>query len=358
LPNGGSSNGGSISGGSSNGGSTGGGGGNGAQVGTGGTTGCFAVDLSSDPVPVDAYVMFDQSQSMITAVPSSSPPATWWTAAQHAFEAFVQDPAAAGIGVGIQFFPYKGSVEGPDPSVPSSSCNVANYETPEVEIGLLPGNAAALVGAIQAHAPTTFTPTAPALQGAIQHMQKWAGSHAGRQAAVVLVTDGFPTECDPQDPSLIAQIAQAAYEGSPRVLTYVVGFEDAGAGSLTNLTQIARAGGTGAALLIAGGDISRQFVQALLGVTRSPAPCEFTLPPPTTPPLDFGHLWMRYAPLGSGVPEVIPYVAALADCGTSSGGWYFDAPSAPTKILTCPQTCRQFAAATISVLYGCKPTTP
>jgi hypothetical protein len=341
------------------GGSTNGGTGNGGTSGgTGGTTGCFAVDLNYEPLPADVYVMFDQSQSMSTAVANSNPPMTWWTAAQQAFTDFVQDPVAAGLGVGIQFFPYKGTVEGPDPNQPSSSCYVPNYETPEVEIGMLPGNNVALIAAVGAHAPTTFTPTAAALQGALQHMQKWAPAHPGRQAAVVLVTDGFPTECDPQDTALIAQIAEAAFEGSPRVLTYVIGLEDAGAGSLTNLTQIARAGGTGAALLISGGDIGRQFVQALLSVGRSPAACEFALPPQTTPPLDVSQLWMQYEPQGSGAPEVIPGVPTLADCASSNDGWYLDAPTAPTKILMCPQTCRRFATGSVTVAYGCKPTSP
>jgi hypothetical protein len=350
---GGSDTGGSTSGGSSNGGSTNGGTGGG---GTGGTNGCFAIQVKADAVGVDMYVMFDQSNSMVTSVPSSNPPTTWWTAAQQAFQAFVQDPAAVGMGVGIQFFPYKGSVAGADPNVPGSSCYVPNYETPEVEIGLLPGNAAALVGAVGAHTPTTFTPTAPALQGAVLHMQKWGAAHPGRQAAVVLVTDGFPTECDPQDPSLIAQIAQAAYEGSPQVLTYVIGLEDAG--SLTNLTTIARAGGTGPALLIAGSDISPQLVQALLSVTRSPF-CQISLPPATPgSPLDVSQLWMQFEPPPSGAPEVIPRVSALADCAASGGGWYFDSPSTPTKMITCPETCRRFAAANVSIMYGCKPTSP
>lgn len=345
--------GGSTNGGSNNGGSAGGG--NGGS--TGGTTGCFAVDLRTDVVPVDMYVMFDQSQSLSAAVPNASPPRTWWTSAQQAFVNFVQDPAAAGIGVGIQFFPYKGSIQGPDPNVPGSSCYVPNYETPEVEVALLPGNAAALIGAVNAHAPTTFTPTAPALQGAIRHMQAWGPAHPGRQPAVVLVTDGFPTECDPQDPSVIAQIAQSAYEGTPRILTFVVGLQSGEA--LDNLGQIAKAGGTGNAYLVDGTDIGRQFVQALLGVTRTPIDCAFSLPPTTAgSPLDLSQLWMQYVPFPSGAPQVIPRVSSLADCAASSDGWYFDAPSAPTKMLTCPQTCRRFAAGNFSITYGCKPATP
>src|SRR5262249_44933392 len=155
-----------------------------------------------------------------------------------------------------------------DPSSASSSCYIPSYETPEVEIATLPGNMQALIQSVNSHAPTTFTPTAAALTGAINHMKQWGPAHPGRQPVVVLVTDGYPTECNPQDPSLIADIAKQAYEGTPRILTFVVGFEDGG--GLDNLNQIAKAGGTGQAFLISGGDIGAQFVTAMLGISTTP----------------------------------------------------------------------------------------
>jgi hypothetical protein len=342
-----------------NGGSTrGGAGSGGSQGGTGGT--CFAVETKSETISVDMYVMFDQSQSMSAMLPGSSPPTTWWNAGRQAFTNFVQDPAAGGIGVGIQFFPYKGSIAGSDPGAPSSSCYVPNYATPEVEIGLLPGNAQALVQAIEAHAPTTFTPTAAALRGAVQHMQAWGAAHPGRQPAVALVTDGYPTECDPQDLPLIAQIAQAAYEGTPRVMTFVVGFESGG--SLDNLGLIAKAGGTGDVVSIRAGDISRQFVQALLGVTKSPLPCDFALPSGPNPgsPPDLGQVWVHHVPQPASTPTVIPHVSSLVGCAASGGGWYFDAPNTPTKVLVCPETCSQFAGGSVivGVGSGCTPQMP
>jgi hypothetical protein len=43
-----------------------------------------------------------------------------------------------------------------------SSCNVSDYQTPDVEIGPLPTNAKALLDSLEAHTPTAMTPTAPA----------------------------------------------------------------------------------------------------------------------------------------------------------------------------------------------------
>jgi len=338
-----------------------GGSGNVIQIGSGGQPGvdpCTTIEAAADPMPLDLYVMFDQSSSLSAAVAGASPPITWWQAAQTGVTNFVEDPRAVGTGVGIQYFPYHGSIAGPDPGVPSSSCYVPNYATPEVEIGLLPGNASAIVQSIQSHAPTTFTPTAAALEGAIQHMQAWGAAHPGRQPAVVLVTDGFATECDPQDPSLIAELAKAAYDGSPRVVTFVVGLEDGEA--LDNLSQIAKAGGTSNANLIKGGDIAAQFVDVMLGLAVPPAVCSYPVPPsldPANQTLNLNEVVVTFMPAAIGVPEHIPRLDDVGQCASASDGWYYDAPPPNSKaIFLCPSTCSKFATGSIYIKFGCMPT--
>lgn len=273
---GGSSNGGDANGGAAGSGSSSGGASAGGAVGTGGASN-GGQPVSADAgchvgtAPDDLYIMFDQSQSMSTAIANSNPPTTWWQEAQSAIATFVQSPVAAGTGVGIQFFPFGGSIAGTDPNAPTSSCYVPNYVTPEVEIGMLPGNAGAIVQSIENHAPTTFTPTAPALRGAVEHMKDWGPAHPGRQPAVVLVTDGYPTECDPQDPLMIADIAREAYDNTPRVLTFVVALETGE--SLANLNVIAQAGGTGSVRLIHGADVGGELASQLLGISTTMPSC-------------------------------------------------------------------------------------
>jgi len=176
-------------------------------------------------------------------------------------------------------------------------------------------------------------------------------AHSGRQPAVVLVTDGFPTECMPQDPASIALIAKNAYEGTPRVLTFVVGLEDAG--SLANLDVIAKAGGTGQAYLTNGGDISSQLVSALLTTASTPLSCAYPIPDfGTSGKVDLGLVTVTYAPSG-GSSELVPRVTNPGQC-TSSGGWYYDAPPpASAKIEFCPATCQKLSAGTVRLLYGC-----
>jgi hypothetical protein len=326
-----------------------------AGKGTGGRQAvCSGRASEVDPAPVDAYLMFDQSSSMADPIPNANPPTTWWHAAQLAVTSFVNDPRVAGslpgrpaMSVGIQFFPLNG--------IAPQSC-MANYQTPEVEIGLLGGNAGAIGTAIQMHQPTAFTPTAPALSGAVAHMKEWASNHAGHVPVVVFVTDGYPTECDPMDITDVAQIAATAFNSEPKVRTFVVGFNLGPGGA--NLDQIAAAGGTNKAFLIDGGDIGAQFVDAMLGISNTPLECKFDLPVgPAGQSLDTSLLAVTYTPTTTMVETQIPKLNGLGDCALNAGnGWYFDSPTKPTKIEVCPGTCSKFSAGIVKTVVGCTST--
>jgi hypothetical protein len=129
-------------------------------------------------------------------------------------------------------------------------CDVTTYATPVVPIAPLPGSTAGqamtLATSLSGHTPDGYTPTGPALKGAIQYAQQYAGSHAGHKLAVVLVTDGLPlgftdyfdpntgiihygfprSECSPNDIPGIAALAAAAAKppaGMPAIPTFVIG---------------------------------------------------------------------------------------------------------------------------------------
>jgi hypothetical protein len=211
-----------------------------------------AAGSGSGGPPTDLYVMLDQSSSLSDPVPGSS--STWWTVATNAIRMFLNDPAAAGTGVGLQYFPLGG--------IAPASC-MADYATPEVEIAALPGNIGALTASLAMHEPIAFTPTAPALQGAIAHMKAWAPAHPGRVPAVVFVTDGFPTECDPQDIDDVAGIAASGVASAPVVRTFVIGL-NLGLGG-ANYDVLANAGGTGHVMSI-NSDVTANLIAALRGI--------------------------------------------------------------------------------------------
>src|SRR5205085_1586962 len=106
----------------------------------------------------------------------------------------------------------------------------------------------------------------------INHMKEWGPAHPGRAPVVVLVTDGFPTECEPHDITDIAAIAQTAFNTDPKVRTFVVGFNLGPGGS--NIAALAEAGGTGKPFLIDKGDIGAQFVDAMLSISSTTLQCK------------------------------------------------------------------------------------
>ena len=85
--------------------------------------------------------------------------------------------------------------------------------------------------------------------------------------------------------------------------------------------------------------------------------CELVIPPPTMGTLDPAKVNVA---IQSGGNEVyLPGVTDAAACG-ASGGWYYDDPGNPTKVILCPVSCDTAQASVgpgkpghIEVLFGC-----
>jgi hypothetical protein len=89
-------------------------------------------------------------------------------------------------------------------------------------------------------------------------------------------------------------------------------------------------------------------------------PCTFELPePPAGQSLDPARVnFVFTAP--SGGPVTVPGVSSAADCGGGQG-WYYDDPSAPTRISTCPATCDMLedgAGGEVDIAFGCATIVP
>lgn len=302
---------------------------------------CATAAFEAEPIPVDLAIMLDQSGSM--ALPAAGG-GTLWSAVTGALQTFFTSPKAAGIGASLQFFPLGGQ-----------NCMVGAYANPAVPMAPLPGNAAALQSSLAGHFPNGMTPTGPALGGAIQYATGYAQANPGHKVAVVLATDGMPTECAPQDIGSIAQLAATAFTGSPSVPTFVIGV----GGALTALNTIAIAGGTGQAYIVdTNAGAGDQFLKALEKIKVAALACEYALPSGSEP-VDITQVNVEITPSG-GAPTIIPGVGAAANCGTSPG-WYYDDPKSPTKIILCPATCDSLAgdsAAKIEIVLGCDTVVP
>jgi hypothetical protein len=314
--------------------------------------------------PADVIIMFDQSQSM----EAQEGGATRWQGVTQATIGFVQSPDSAGLGVGIQYFGRAFALE---------DCNPATYQTAEVPIGVLPGNAQAIVDSINRHRPSSETPTASALTGAITYARNWKNQNPTHPVFVLLVTDGEPgaplsgiysPTCIQyiQDMTTTVAAADAGFKGTPSIQTFVLGVGP----SLANLNQIAVAGGTTQAYLISGGNVAQQVVTALntirgsisRTVTRTvtktvsiPLDCEWVMPPPVGNK-DQDPAKVNVQLTNGGNPTQLGVVPSAADCANFQNGWYYDDPVRPTKIIACPSTCDTIKAATdgkIDIFVGC-----
>ena len=316
----------------------------GAEAGDAAVEACNGVSVEAEAVPVDVFVIMDRSQSMSVAVKGSN--GTRWDALHAAVQSFTQNPDAAGIRAGIGFFSLSGAADD------GQDCNPNAYAEPSVPIGLVSDVGPDLVAAMDRVAPGGLTPTVPALQGAISYARDWAQANPGRATTVVLVTDGFPTQCD-NAPEQISQAARTGYVSPEHIRTFVIGVGDV---AKFNLDNYARAGGTKSAYLTDAGDVTRTFVDALNNITNRALACEYQLPaPPDGMKLDTTKVQVLYSP-ASGVPEEVPSISSLAACAKNpNGGWYYDNADSPSKITVCPCTCARLQAGRVDVRLGCKP---
>ncbi len=338
--------------------------------------GCAGDTKTAEKVPLDMYIMLDQSGSM--SDPPSGGSGTRWAAVTAALNAFAAQPEAAGIGVGIQYFPLDGGLScsavpfcstdadcgdpgcGPCMGLGGfgacigggDSCVVADYATPDVGIGVLPGNAAALSASMGSHGPTGNTPTKPALEGAIDYATAWANQNPGHATIVVLATDGDPNVCDSDLPAINA-IASAGANGTPKILTFVIGV----GGSVGALNGIAAAGGTTSAFMIdQDPNVQQAFLDALNTIQGQALPCAYLIPEPEGgEQINYNQINVYYTP-SNGPEVVVPKVADAGACPADGLGWYYDNPSAPTQILLCPSTCSTISTdigGSVRLLVGC-----
>jgi len=318
---------------------------------------CATSIVKADKIPLDLFVMLDQSSSMSDSVNGGG---TKWTTVTSALGTFVQQPGLDGVSIGMQYFgvPSGGgtcsaltctvdadcgaTACGPCTfgiclgfvASASDSCTAADYAMAAVEIAPLPGVASTIVSSMAAHSPTTSTPTSAALQGAIDHSKAWAQAHPSDAVVAVLATDGDPSECDTTLADINA-IAAAGLAGVPKIMTFVIGVGP----SLSSLNGIAAAGGTNQAFLVdTGGNVNQQFLDAMNAIRHAALGCNYLIPTPTDGTPDFTEVNVIYQPQG-GNAQTFPNVSSQASCPANGNGWYYDNPANPTQIILCPSSC-------------------
>jgi hypothetical protein len=251
-------------------------------------------------------------------------------------------------------------------------CTASEYATPNVALGTLPGAAGGLNSSLTGHSPDGYTPTGPALSGAVMWAQKQQTNNPDHKVAIVLVTDGLPggfipgfppTECAPSDIPGISSILSGVSGGTNPILTFVVGIFNPssaeGQQAPANLLSLAQAGGTGSAVIIdvTGNTVTQQLHDALTLAQTKAIACSYKIPPSSGGTgVDFSKVNVTFTG-GSGSATTVGHTTGSSAC--SKGGWYYDvdpAQGTPTQIIACPSTCSSFQGdinGQVQIVLGC-----
>ncbi|MBW2536729.1 MAG: hypothetical protein JRI55_34910 [Deltaproteobacteria bacterium] len=356
--------------------------------GQGGGEACVAETFPGELAPLDLYVLLDKSGSMNDD--------NKWGSVTGALQTFINAPESSGIGVGLAFFPMPPAVppptvcdqvpDAPDCGIygpcrdlfcplqqgvtccygnlhPDASCVVTDYQTPAATIAELPGAASGLISAISgASSNGGATPTLFAMEAAVAYTKTWAADHPTHLTYIVLATDGMPEGCGGPDElnpvnsvPAVATMAQQAATDPPAVPTFVIGVGD----QLSELNQIAAAGGTNQAYLVDAG-ATQQFIDALIEI-RAMGVCTFLIPEAEGgQEIDFDRVNVTLIDPDNTADRVtLPYVGDIASCHPTEGGWYYDNVATPTKILLCPSSCEHVRITdwNIEIELGCRTVT-
>ncbi len=357
---------------------------------------CAGEAHAAQRAAVDLLFLVDVSTSMAKTVAGGT--GSKWDLARAGLLGFLRDPGSAGLNIGLQFFPvgarcFAGVCVGPfnppgptpacpcpagltcmpfDPNNPQPcpgnppSCDVADYRKLAVSFAALPGSEPQLTTAFGAQDPraarTSGTPTGPAVLGALDQLSARLAASAGNKGALVVVTDGEPTLCDPVAIEAIAAPVAAARQASPPIATFIIGVftpEEIARGAGNVVARLATAGGTTEFVINPTDDLNRRLQDAFNQIRTLAVPCAFTIPQPRTGVLDYGKVNVHVT--ASARDEDLPYVRDAAGCDPTRGGWYYDADpatgGAPTRVQVCEASCKALEGdetARVDLRFGCK----
>jgi hypothetical protein len=312
---------------------------------------CAAEVHQAEGIQLDLLILMDGSGSMKDDVGAGRK----WDLLRAALQSFLNDPASAGIGVGLTYFGIPAGYDAGDLVV---SCDVSDYVLPAVPLATLPQNAPAIIASLAAYVPQGGTPTRPALAGALEYASTWLLDHPAHRMIVVVATDGEPNDCD-STVDAVSKLAADAAALRPGVRTYVIGVGT----SLVSLDQVAAAGGTGHAYLVDPSLTTTQsFVAAMRSIRLEAAlPCQYAIPAAVAGgQVDYEQVNVAYtagADAARGSKTMLLQVPSASSCDGAGGGWYYDDPGAPKSIALCGSTCTRVesdVAGRIDVLVGCK----
>ena len=329
-----------------------------------GFCGCSGVahERQLESSPLDIYLVLDHTGSMgqdCNYMAGSSPPVPSKACyATYALADYLIEVSPA-VDTSLAF-----NVMSP----PNDDCSGDQYESALFPMTALP--VAASDPLVQSVNAVTFNGgSGTRIEGALRGIAKYTTNHqtAGREMIGVLITDGDATTCQTNNSTLAGIIAD--HLAATGIRTFIIGMNGA---TEENLELLAQAGGAdphddfcgGVAppchywnVGDASGDVLASALQAI-SQQAVPLPCEIDVTGLTAPEgevLDYGRVNVTLTEDTS--VTTIPQAANEAACPTDQPAWYYDSPSAPSKIFLCEGACATVSAAgdgaELNVVAGC-----
>lgn len=315
---------------------------------------CATVNAAATLEPVYLAFAFDVSGSMGKGDHPWHDATLKWDPVVAATRAFFEDAASAGLFASLTAFPID---EGED-----ERCDPESYTNPDVPVTELPSTAfGSALDAIRAEDWRGGTPTLAVVEGVLSTIDDYRVSHPGRYA-LVLVTDGYPQDCDDDSIESVEDAVRAVATDIP---TYVIGVknpplvDDDGTmapDTVTNLAGVAEAGGTKSAFIIDTGDpakTSRDLQTAIDAIRGAAITCNLAIPMPPDR-RTFQKDRVIVSTTSGATTTELEYDAS---CG-GDAAWHYDSVDAPTEVILCPATCARVQAdaqAELSVGFTCQP---
>lgn len=321
--------------------------------GSAGEDGSCAVQSSAAELqPVTLAFAFDVSGSMGKGDKEWHDRSLKWEPVVAATKQFFTDASSEGLTASLTFFPAE-----------SKKCAAETYATPDVPPTPLPspifGHAIDAITPVDSDDWIGGTPTAWVVRGTLEFIEAQRQQSPGKYA-IVLVTDGYPQGCDKEDDTISAVVADVGAALADDVSTYVIGVANppiSGApDTVSDLHQIAAAGGTEEALLIDTGDPSQTtaaFRAAIERIRKTAVSCTLGIPPaPDGRTFDKEKVRVGYAGSAGARKELVYDQSCAAD-----DAWRYDDPVSPSQIVLCARTCEAVQAdveATLAVDFTCE----
>jgi hypothetical protein len=278
--------------------------------------------------------LFGVQNDVLFVVDRAASSSSVWSYTQQGITKFLQEAPVHPLNVAISVFPDDGYTNSCE-TTGAAACTAAGCDAAILGYTSVPYAGSTITSKLNGVARSALPPPTPAAQaGAYQIAATDYGSYTAPhqpRPIVVMVMQSDPTNCSASVSDMATAAANAYAANGTK--TYVIGI------NLTNATTpgtIAAAGhGKGYSY---SGATPDAFIQASLDdMLLDLLPCNMALPAAGT--FDPTSTYVYQSTAGNPTKATLSHVTSASGCNATTGGYYYDNNTTPTKISLCPASC-------------------